>query len=368
MFFFIPVIWVSCIQEAPLNPEADILTFTFPSEYLRLEKSDVYNNYILTYPKQGVDLTHIQASITLTPGATMERIEKAIPNDTIYYIKVTSEDKLHSKLYAITQLLPFPDAFTFDDWVKYSNDYLYKNPRDKGFQWFSSNNGAATAFANKNRPADDFPVRQIEGRNGAGNAAKMVTMEGPGSIAGGIKYIPCLAGSLYLGGFSLMNALFDPLSSTLFGVPFDNGKPEKLTGYYKYIEGEGPYISVGAKNTSKKEPDRKDYCAIYAVFFEIDSRVSFLDGNTIASSPNIVAKAQISEEERAPTPGTDYHFFEADFIYRKAFDWDKLRDNKYKMTIVFSSASKGDYYEGRIGNTLIVDDVKIICRQQNSEE
>ncbi|GHU69940.1 hypothetical protein FACS189413_09590 [Bacteroidia bacterium] len=359
--------WVSCIQDASLNPEADILTFTCPQEQLRA-MPEIYNDHIVVYPNAGVDVNKLVYTLTLTPGAEFVKIPKETVNDTVFYIKVTAEDKQHSKTYSIIQVGDtFPSVFTFEQWIQYSTGFLYENPKDNGFQWFSSNNGAATVFNNRNLPADKYPVRRVAGREGTGYAVAMVTSEGPGDILG-VKYIPCLAGSTYLGGFNLLNGLSDPLSSILFGVPFNTGKPEKFTGYYKYMEGAGPYISVKSKNESLIEPDRKDSCAIYAVLFEPDTNHPFLDGNTIDSSPNIVAKAQISKAEQMPTSGMDFHYFEAGFIYRKTFDRSKLSNNQYKLTIVFSSAVNGDYYQGRIGNTLIVDDVTIICQQQNTEE
>ncbi|KAA6301278.1 MAG: hypothetical protein EZS26_002587 [Candidatus Ordinivivax streblomastigis] len=367
LLIFLSILMMSCIQEAPLNPEADILIFSYPQQEMR-HVSEIYNDQIVVYPNAGVDINKLAYTITVTSGATNKAIPKATVNDTVFYIQVTSEDKQHSKTYSIIQVGDtFPPVFTFDQWTRYSANFLYENPKDKGFQWFTSNNGAATAFSNKIRPADEYPVRQVSGRGGTGSAVAMVTMQGPGRVLG-IKYIPCLAGSTYLGGFNLLNGLSDPLSSTLFGLPFNNGKPEKLTGYYQYTEGKGPYISVKSTHESLIEPDRKDSCNIYAILFESDANVPFLNGNTIASSPNIVARAQISSAEQCPTSGTDFHRFEAAFVYRKPFEWNKLRNNQYKITIVFSSAVRGDYYEGRIGNTLTVDDVEVIYQQATDME
>jgi hypothetical protein len=357
------VLMMSCIQEEPLNPEADILTFIYPEVEMRITP-EIRNDYIIVYPNSGVDITTLTYTITVSTGAIYKEIKRTADEqitDTVFYIQVTAKDHKHTKQYAVIQRKELANMFTFDEWVTPEANYLYKNPKDNNLLWSSSNNGASMFLSGK--PAGEYPVRQTIGRNGTGSAASIVTMKGPGNML--VLYIPCLSGSLFLGNFKLN--ISDPLLSTRFGVPFDNGRPEKLIGYYKYIEGEGPYIRLESKNKPIEEPGRKDSCAIYAVLFEIDPSLEFLDGHTISSSPNVVARAEISKEESAPTSDTDFHYFEANFVYNedKPFDWDKLKNNQYKLTVVFASAMRGDYYEGRLGNTLIVDDVSVVYQLNN---
>ncbi len=368
-FIFIIPLLASCIQDAPQNPEADILTFAFPSDSVRIPTSqkDIYNTYIVSYPKEGVNLSSLANTpvLTVTPGATWKRIDKGMVNDTLFYIEVIAEDKSYSKIYAITQVAAFPDHFTFDTWVKYSPYYLYENPKDQSFQWFSSNNGAATAFGSSTKPASDYPVRKTSGLSG-GFVVELQTMKGPGKVGGGIRYIPCLAGSLYLGGFNILNALRDPLTSTLFGAPFDRGKPLMLHGYYQYIRGEGPFITGTSEANYHEDYSREDQCDIYAILFETNNNMQFLDGNTVSQQSYWVAKAQIPN--RSYTEGTDFQEFNVPFVYYKDFDWNKLISNRYKMAVVFTSATRGAYYEGRVGNRLIVDNVNITYEENNTGE
>ncbi len=349
---------VSCIQDAPQNPEADILTFSFPADKQKAD-SRIYNTYIVSYPKRNVDFTDPSNApvLTVTPGATWEWIDRTTEIDTLFYIKVVAEDKNYTKLYAITRAESFPDLFIFDTWVKYSPSYLYENPKDSTLQWFSSNNGAATAFANPNKPAGDYPVRKIPDLSG-GFSVELQTTRGPGKIAGGIRYIPCLAGSLYAGDFNILNGLRDPLASTLFGLPFDKGKPVSFHGYYKYTRGDGPFITGTSESDYHEDYDREDFCDIYAILFEITDLVKYLDGNTIPDQSNWVAKARIPDQSYT-YPENILKEFYVPFVYYKNFSWDKLLNNQYKMAVVFTSATRGAYYEGRVGNRLVVDNVSI---------
>jgi hypothetical protein len=185
-------------------------------------------------------------------------------------------------------------------------------------------------------------------------------MVGPGNIMGIID-IPCLSGSLYLGGFDPLTGLSNPLRSTRFGVPFNDGKPVKLTGYYIYKDGTGDYIHPDGKLSAKK-----DTCSIYAVLFKTDNQVKFLYGDNIATSPNVIARAEIKPEDIRQT--NEFTYFEIDFdyvSYHVPFSWTELNNDEYKITIVFASSHRGQYYEGRLGNTLIIDRVELVYDVEN---
>jgi hypothetical protein len=266
---------------------------------------------------------------------------------------VTSESKQYTKVYAVAQVESFPEKFDFETWVRPTAGFLYENPRQGALQWYSSNNGAAIAWSSLSKPAEDYLVRRT---NIAGStAAELRTMTGPGNIAGGIVYIPCLAGSIYLGGFNALTGLTNPLKSTSFGVPFNSGKPTRLTGYYMYKEGTEDYINPDGS----RDKTKKDHCDIYAVLFKTTDQVQFLYGDNIGNSPQIIARAEINEVDIRTG---SWIFFELDFDYDSypvPFSWDELKRNVYKLTIVCSSSSKGQFYEGRPGNTLIVDDLSL---------
>jgi hypothetical protein len=135
-----------------------------------------------------------------------------------------------------------------------------------------------------------------------------------------------------------------------------------LTGYYIYREGTDDYIIPDLKVSAgyTTDPLKRDTCDIYAVLFKTDANVQYLYGDNVGTSPNIIAKAQIRPEDirtdNAFQP-IELHFdYDA---YPIPFSWDELADDQYKITIVFASSHRGQYYEGRPGNTLIVDKVQL---------
>ena len=46
----------------------------------------------------------------------------------------------------------------------------------------------------------------------------------------------------------------------------------------------------------------------------------------------------------------------------KTFDAAGLEEGRYKLAIVCSSSVRGAYFEGAVGSTLYVDDLRLICR------
>ncbi|GHV09479.1 hypothetical protein FACS1894162_0090 [Bacteroidia bacterium] len=363
ILFFVSFVFLisSCIQDEALNPEADILAITFPVNSLRTEKVEINNEFIVVYPKKDIDLRDEidDIEISVSQGATFQKIPNSSTNDTIFFIDVTSESKQYMKRYAVIESY-FQATFDFENWVKFSTTYGYENPKEGNLQWYSSNNGAAIAWNNSNKPADEYLIRKTSTAVSGNWAAELRTMAGPGKILGGLQNIPCLSGSLYLGGFNALTGLSNPLRSTYFGVPFNDGKPTKLTGYYRYKEGTDDYIvpnpDVPAGYTT--DPLRHDTCDIYAVLFKTDANVQYLYGDNVGSSPNIVAKAKIRPEDIRT--GDHFQYFEINFDYTYLpFSWAELANDEYKITIVFASSHRGQYYEGRPGNTLIVDQVEL---------
>jgi hypothetical protein len=344
----------SCIKDEAPNPEADILSLAFPENSLRTKDVEIYNDYVVAYPRPHVnlrdsDIVHIE----LSAGATCRRVANPAANDTLFYIDVTSESRQYTKRYSVTEVVNFPSHFGFETWHRPTAGYLYENPKDGALQWYSSNNGVAIAWNSPGKPAQDYPVRR--GTLSGSMAVELRTMEGPGNIAG-VMYIPCIAGSVFLGGFNALTGLTNPLRSTLFGVPFNSGKPLKLTGHYLYTEGTGDYILPDGS----RDKTKTDRCDIYAVLFKTNGQVQFLYGDNIDSSPQIIARAKIRDEDIRTNELT---FFELDFDYDSfpiPFSWDELKSNVYKITIVCTSGRRGQFYEGRPGNTLTVDNLNLI--------
>jgi len=354
----ISILLFACIREEAPNDEADILSVSFPAGSLRTSKVEIGNDYVVVFPKKNVNLRDSALTeIRLTAGATFQRIAAAADSDTLFFIDVRSESEKYVKRYAFIAST-FPSVFDFERWEKPSANYLFENPKEGSLQWFSSNNGAAIAWNNPKKSASGYPIRQTTQAVSGNTAVELRTMAGPGSIMG-IVNIPCLSGSLYLGGFNPLTGLTNPLHSTSFGVPFNEGRPSRLTGYYIFREGDGDYIQSNGSHVS----NRNDTCAIYAILFQVVGNEQFLYGDNIATAPNIVARAELHPDEIRQSD--DFTRFEIDFVYRQPFSYEKLGNDDYRLTIVFASSHKGDHYEGRIGNTLIIDRIELEYEEEN---
>lgn len=171
---------------------------------------------------------------------------------------------------------------------------------------------------------------------------------------------PLAAGNLFLGEFSMEEALSKPLEATHFGIPFSS-EPTSLSGFYKYIPGE-EYCRMDANGKLVPVAGETDKFNIYAVFFEVTPDMEWLDGTNVLAddNDNIIATAVIPSAD----PATGWTRFDLPFIYRegKTVDPDKLAAGNYSLTIVMSSSRDGDYFSGAIGSTLYVDELILNCR------
>lgn len=356
----IPILFVvfslltACIQDEPLNPEADILSFELPQG---VAVSDpVFNQDIITIMvRKNADVSHLKPRITVTTGA------KITPDTTLYQdftnpviYKVTSQNGENQRTYSVQLLSTSLYKYRFERWIENAKLH-YEMPVEYGMDgteqhpWSSSNVGVA--MYQQFKTPDLYPVHSVTNAYGGKNAAEMRTQKGPGKIFDSLV-IPVVAGSLFTGTMNLLNAMKDPLTATQFGLPFSE-KPIRFKGYYKYKVGEGKYIYPEGKQPHSE----KDFCAVYSVFYKVDEETKVLDGTNILTHKNIVAIAKLND--RNPTPGDDFQSFDIAFDYSKSdhvVDFDK---NDYKLAIVFSSSFYGDYYEGVPGSTLVVDDVEI---------
>lgn len=352
--FLISSLLTACIQDEPLNPEADILSFGFQAGVEIGEP--IFNQDVITVMvRKNVDITHLKPVITITPGATITpdtALYQDFTNPVTY--KVTSQNGQSQRIYNVQVLSSSLYRYSFDRWMKASGAN-YEMPVEYGpdgtvqYPWSSSNVGVNVyqQYASANL----YPVHATTNAYQGGFSAEMRTQKGPGKIFN-IQNIPIVAGSLFTGTMDLRNVMKDPLTATQFGLPF-NEKPLRFKGWYTYKVGEGEYIYP-----EEKQPHSdKDFCAIYSVFYKVDETTKVLDGTNILTSKNIVAIAMLKDKE--PTPGTDFREFDIAFDYSQSghvVDFDK---NDYKLAIIFSSSFYGDYYEGVPGSTLIVDDVVI---------
>jgi len=148
------------------------------------------------------------------------------------------------------------------------------------------------------------------------------------------------------------------MKATHFGFPFFY-YPQTIRGFYKYKAGD-KFTSNGAVVEG-----RQDHCDIYGVLYETDENVDFLDGSTSLTSPNIISLAR--KAEGTYWPETDSWLpFELDFVPKpgKSIDQEKLQKGIYKLAIVFSSSVDGAKFDGAVGSTLYIDEVKLISTDQ----
>lgn len=340
----------SCIKKEAPNTEADILSVIVPSDILKVDPV-IQNKSVMIMVKSGTDLTALAPDFELTPGATINPPGKTVRNfsNPQQYI-VTSEDGKWSKTYTISFIdTELETRFNFEDTLKKNEKYYVFVEREYGLvtmEWGSGNSGYAITGVPKT--PEEYPTLQsVDGRTG--KCLKLVTRS-TGSFGSGVG-MPMAAGNLFIGTFDVLNALSNPLKATKFGMPFKYN-PTYLSGYYKYTAGK-IYKEGGKEVTGKK-----DMFNIYAMFFETDGTLQYLDGTNQLSHQNIISSAQIENGSET----TQWKRFEIPFILRdgKSIDPVKLAAGRYRLAIVFTSSIHGDVFNGAEGSTLMIDDVEVI--------
>ncbi len=342
----------SCIQSEAPNAEADILTCTVPDDILKAEP-EIENESVTLIVKSDADITNLAPVFTLTPGATINPASgTAFDFTTPHTYTVTSEDKNWTKNYNVRCIVSgISTEYHFETVSlepKYERYQVFYDISSSGdvVNWGSANSVyVLTNVANK---MTDFPTSQAD--NGyEGKCAKLVTCS-TGSL-GSLVGMYIAAGNLFIGTFDSGSALTNPLKSTRFGKPFEH-IPTYLSGYYKYQPGK-EYTSKG-----QVVPGKTDQGDIYAIFYETDDNVRYLDGTNALTSPNLIYVARISDLK----PTDEWTHFYIPFVPRpgKFVDKEKLKNGGYQLAVVFSSSIRGDYFEGAVGSTLYVDEVEVI--------
>ena len=365
----------ACIQDEAPNAECDILdvdtTYTWFKNNKEILAGDFKvnnDNVVFTLTKDAdfnsIEISHesIIEAFILTPGARIEKNNMEINKDGIFlYFTVHSEDGLWKKLYTIKfikvppldidHLFGFENVETniFDNWHEINTDGIRSDI------WASGNPGFK--MSGEASEPKDYPTISYE--DGFVGRCVKLTTRSTGDFGKKAK-MPIAAGSIFIGDFNSASAMLMPLKATRFGkhiIP-EKAKPVKLTGYYKYTPGE--------IFTNKKEEEivgRRDICDIYAVLFEADaSNFKPLDGSNIKTSDRIVLLADLQNPEEP----TKWKRFEIPFEEKngKIFDYDKLANNEYAITIVASSSKDGAIFEGAVGSTLLIDELKIEWEQK----
>ena len=302
-------------------------------------------------------LKSLEPVFDLTEGASIERIEVTENGDfgiTMLY-RVYYADNKYSKDYTVS--FTILAAKTFESC--FSFEHFKLDPSGKYYTWYdvidgsrcnwwaSSNEGYK--MTNQAKSPGDFPAAiDSTGLDGYGVKLKTCDTGKLGSMAG----MPIAAGSIFIGEFQGENAMKKPLEATRFGLGIAKSRPISLKGSYKYKAGE--VFTDKKKNVVE---GRKDSCSIYAVLYEvdIDSAVT-LNGADVTTSERIVLLAELYAGEN-----NEWQEFSIPFEPRngKSFDYNKLNNGEYLFTIVASSSKNGGFFEGAVGSTLYIDEVKV---------
>lgn len=389
----------SCIQDEALNTECDIITCSFPSEIV-VSDPTITNNRVTVNVVPDADISKLAPTFTLTEGATISPASGSVQNflnaddHTVNYT-VTSQDGEWHKTYrvqVVQQLKPSEYLFNkveLDPTKKYSIFNEYDENGNFLMAWSSGNPGyvmcgeankAARAAYGKDNYKDHiwefFPTLAVfpEGTtmktdndnvtsfvNGGKYAQpeyiRLVTRS-TGGFGAQVK-MPIAAGNIFQGEFDLGSAVSQPREATRFGEPY-NYKPVKLSGEYRYEAGE-----TFTDEKGKPVVGRTDIFSIYAIFFESDDDVKFIDSNVHYNDfmhPNMVALANLTDAHETGLGDDDWVKFEIEFDYdkyKKAVNADLLAKGVYRLGIVIASSAEGDYFRGAVGSTLDVRNIKV---------
>lgn len=359
---------VSCIREEALNTEADIESCTLANGVLNRDPV-IENEKVTLYLKKTADLSALAPEFTLTPGATISpasgtKLDFSSPQ----YYEVTSEDGQWKKQYKVeaTTTYNIPTLFQFEKVRttktakgEYQIFYETDNSGKETIVWASGNSGYALTGAGSG--ADTYPTYQSN--IGYRNKCLALTTRKTGSWGANMN-MPIAAGNLFLGTFTVLDALSNPLKATRFGIPAD-AVPTSMQGYYKYKAGEKFYeLDKSRPDKLKEIPGKRDIFNIYAVFYESTEDMKTLDGtNALAEdNPNILAVAQITDAKETD----EWTEFDLPFVFRpgKTVDPVKLAEGKYSLAVVFSSSIDGDHFSGAPGSTLCIDEVTMEYRAE----
>lgn len=336
-------------NEDSLNREADIESFTFPSD-IQVNITIIDDKIVAVV--RNADMTSLAPKIKVSEGATVVPAS-GVAQDFTKEVKytVTSEDKNYKKIYSVnvtllTDTIPVTDSvirfiYDFENWWEAGASWKY--PALSDIMWQSANLGIATAKTGK---VEKYPTRSTDDAYSGSSAALLETLEG-GKFWG--KDIPIFSGSLFRGDFKL--DMQNVLNSTRFGQihPKESGKPKTFSGYYKYTPGETFTGGIDGQ---------VDEFSIFAVVFKVTKGEAglgeFLNGSNVQTSEKVVATAILEDR----TQKENYTHFSIPFTYKEELDYS-LHD--YKLAIVLASSKEGDSYKGAVGSKLIVDDITLEC-------
>lgn len=359
----------SCFKDEPLNAECDIeqayVSVTDPSEYfisvddtLKTVPTDQSN--IVFNVRRNADLTALKLYFKVTDGATISP-ESGSAQDfsngkTVVYT-VTSQDKQWQRQYTVAfetheEVSEYSfENFKLDSSGKY---YTWTDLDSEGNElnnWATGNPGFK--LAKGSALPDEYPTAPVD--DGVSGHAVRLTTRSTGQFGLLVKR-PIAAGNLFIGYFDISKALTETLKATNFGLPFAH-KPITFSGWYKYKRGD---VFTGPDGQTIE--NRTDAGDIYAVFYrnrDAQGNAVMLYGDDVRTNENIIALAELGTV--SDTDGWTH--FEVEFKYIGNVDWSVLKSQGYNLAIVCTSSTGGANFEGAVGSTLYIDELKITCEE-----
>ncbi len=239
--------------------------------------------------------------------------------------------------------------YGFESWDLSGRTSGYYVLSDSNSSWTSGNEGISWAFqviSKDSQNPENYPTRKTtEGY--IGNAVLMETVEGAVTLEK-----PLFSGNLIFGNFNMKVAMSNELAAIEVGRKYP-AKPKKITGYYKYKEGPGTFI-----NNNGVPPRNNDSCSMIVTFYRSDLPGG---GDTTLTVENrdisslVIAKTR--KQDCKATEGDGFHPFELELVYN---DEPNFENHRYKLGMTFAASKDGDYFSGKIGSKLIVDEIEII--------
>jgi len=349
---FIAILLFSCSQEKIKSSENYIEEFNLegisPMEINILPIPKVI--YVWTESSNYEALLRAKKIIKFSENATLDSTRGKIWTDTSFRYIVTAENG-DRREYSVQIDTTIPKKYNFESWSLSNNGkdgyYMLSNMR-----WASGNQGIGMALAMLSRDSknpESYPTKKTS-EGYIGSAALLETIKG-GSVFG--QDIPIFSGNLFMGSFNVAKAINgDELAATEFGKLYLT-KPKSISGYYKYKEGEGVFITG--------DPSKNDSCDIYAAFYQAkddDGKEIILtakEKDDLDKLPYVLTYAR--QQDCSATEGNDFHKFVLNFdTYKSEPDFEKYN---YKLFITFAASKGGGTYEGKIGSKLIIDEVEI---------
>ena len=323
--------------------------------------------YIEVTPGAKLYIIENGREVPFTSGTAVDLHATAVDEHAEQHFVVRSEDGKWNRHYRISiQVPPMPSyppegfELKFDSYALNSAGQYYvwteSNPFLTDIQWANGNPGFR--MSKSSAKPEEYPTVAVdEGGVDGGPYLKLTTRDTGGF--GRMVNMRIAAGNHFIGSFDVgqaLNGQAGALAATRFGQPFAH-KPIRLRGFYRFKPGP-------TKQDRQGNPmDEADVCDIYCVFYRNTDAAGNqvqLDGANILTSENIVGLARLNHDE-VDTSGEKWVPFDLPLVYTTEVTEADVKENRYSMTMCFSSSIDGAYFRGAVDSELHIDNVTLEC-------